>query len=71
MRDVERRLYLHFKSKEELEKSIYEHIASRIKDEILRVDHDPLLGPRSICASDGSASDPFSGDPGISPEAVP
>lgn len=39
-------LYLHFKSKEELEKSIYEHIANRIKDEILRVDHDPLLLPR-------------------------
>ena len=39
-------LYLHFKSKEELEKSIYEHIANRIKDEILRVDHDPLLAPR-------------------------
>jgi len=39
-------LYLHFKSKEELEKSIYEHIANRIKDEILRVDHDPLLVPR-------------------------
>lgn len=39
-------LYLHFKSKEELEKSIYELIASRIKDEILRVDHDPLLAPK-------------------------
>lgn len=39
-------LYLHFKSKEELKKSIYEYIANRIKDEILRVDHDPLLGPR-------------------------
>ncbi|MGG4093932.1 TetR/AcrR family transcriptional regulator [Paenibacillus lautus] len=39
-------LYLHFKSKEELEKSIFEHIASRIKDEILRVDHDPLLAPK-------------------------
>ncbi|OME91565.1 MULTISPECIES: TetR/AcrR family transcriptional regulator [Paenibacillus] len=39
-------LYLHFKSKEELEKSIYELIASRIKDEILRVDQDPLLAPK-------------------------
>ncbi|ANY74006.1 TetR family transcriptional regulator [Paenibacillus ihbetae] len=39
-------LYLHFKSKEELEKSIYEHIIGRIKDEILRVDNDPLLEPR-------------------------
>lgn len=39
-------LYLHFKSKEELEKSIYEHIANRIKDEVLRVDHDPLLEPK-------------------------
>ncbi|PCL91472.1 TetR/AcrR family transcriptional regulator [Paenibacillus lautus] len=39
-------LYLHFKSKEELEKSIYEHIAGRIKDEILRVDHDPMLAPK-------------------------
>ncbi|KOR76231.1 TetR/AcrR family transcriptional regulator [Paenibacillus solani] len=39
-------LYLHFKSKEELEKSIYEHIANRIKDEILRVDQDPLLAPK-------------------------
>lgn len=39
-------LYLHFKSKEELEKSIYELIASRIKDEILRVDQDPLLVPK-------------------------
>ncbi len=39
-------LYLHFKSKEELEKSIYEYIAGRIKDEILRVDQDPLLEPR-------------------------
>ncbi|MFB4321734.1 DNA-binding transcriptional regulator, AcrR family [Paenibacillus sp. cl141a] len=39
-------LYLHFKSKEELEKSIYKHIAGRIKDEILRVDHDPLLAPK-------------------------
>lgn len=36
-------LYLHFKSKEELEKSIYEYIANRIKDEILSIEQDPLL----------------------------
>lgn len=39
-------LYLHFKSKEELEQSIYEHIIGRIKDEVMRVDNDPLLEPK-------------------------
>lgn len=36
-------LYLHFKSKEELERSIYDYIANRIKDEILSIEQDPLL----------------------------
>ncbi|WP_106767306.1 TetR/AcrR family transcriptional regulator [Paenibacillus faecalis] len=39
-------LYLHFKSKEELEKSIYEHIAIRIRDEVVKVDQESHLAPK-------------------------
>ncbi|NMO94530.1 TetR/AcrR family transcriptional regulator [Paenibacillus lemnae] len=39
-------LYLHFKSKEELERSIYEFIAYRIRDEIVQVDQESGLAPR-------------------------
>ena len=39
-------LYLHFKSKEELEKSIYEYIISRIRDEVLRLDQETGLSPK-------------------------
>ncbi|KKO54729.1 TetR/AcrR family transcriptional regulator [Paenibacillus sp. DMB20] len=39
-------LYLHFKSKEELEKSIYEYIAFRIRDEVVQVDQETELAPK-------------------------
>ena len=39
-------LYLHFKSKEELEKSIYEYIALRIRDEVVKVDQESHLAPK-------------------------
>lgn len=39
-------LYIHFKSKEELEKSIYEHIALRIRDEVVKVDQESQLAPK-------------------------
>lgn len=39
-------LYLHFKSKEELEKSIYEYIALRIRDEVVQVDQESHLAPK-------------------------
>lgn len=39
-------LYLHFKSKEELEKSIYEYIAFRIRDEVVQVDQETDLAPK-------------------------
>ncbi len=39
-------LYLHFKSKEDLEKSIYEHIALRIRDEVIQVDQESHLAPK-------------------------
>lgn len=39
-------LYLHFKSKEELEKSIYEYIILRIRDEVFRLDQGSELSPK-------------------------
>lgn len=39
-------LYLHFKSKEDLEKSIYEYIVIRIRDEIVQVDQVSHLTPK-------------------------
>lgn len=39
-------LYLHFKSKEDLEKSIYEYIALRIRDEVVQVDQESHLAPK-------------------------
>lgn len=39
-------LYLHFKSKEELEKSIYEYIVLRIRDEVVQVDQESNLTPK-------------------------